>query len=655
MAAGDADPGHAGRYEPRQARVRARRRLRLARRGWSRSRAAWASRRPTWSGRWRRFSGGELTRASLTRALAGEPDLLLLDEPTNHLDVDSIEWLEEYLDGLDAVGDRSSSHDRWFLESVATAVLELDRGKGRLTKGSYSHWRRERAERLAAQADAYERQQEELAHLQRFVDRFRYGTKSRQAQSKLKAMARIERVEQAARAALAALRLPAAAAQRPGGAGGRGPGPWRWPAARWSRTPASRIERGQRVALIGPNGAGKTTLLETLLGRREAAAGRVKLGHNVSVAYYSQQSLELPEHATLVEVDQRRTRLTGPQARDLLGQLPVLGRRGREAGVGAVRRRAAAAGAGTHGGLGRQPAGAGRAHQPPRHREPRGARGRAGGVPRHAPAGVPRPRADRGAGHPHDRHRGRPAAAAGRAPSASTRATTSRRSSRPPAQTAGRSRPPQAKPQAATPAPGRRPLRARGPRSWSSEIEALEGELGALQARLSQPEAYERPHGRWPRTAAATSSCRRSSPTSTGSGSFGSAEAAHWTSCPRSYRWLRAGTVAPDSGAWRCVLRRRLRPEGRQQRPPANVHGRARPVPQARWRRPRRRDRVRGRHRRAPLRRRRAAHPALHPSATTTPCGGCGSSWRACPWASRGWSHSVAPGQAPGRDPPAPG
>ncbi len=140
------------------------------------------------------FSGGELTRASLTRALAGGPDVLLLDEPTNHLDVDSIEWLEEYLDDLDATV-VFVSHDRWFLESVATSVLELERGKGRLTKGSYSHWRREKAERLAQQADLYERQQEELAHLQRFVDRFRYGTKSRQAQSKLKAMARIERVD----------------------------------------------------------------------------------------------------------------------------------------------------------------------------------------------------------------------------------------------------------------------------------------------------------------------------------------------------------------------------------------------------------------------------------------------------------------------------
>jgi len=247
------------------------------------------------------FSGGELTRASLTRALAGEPDLLLLDEPTNHLDVDSIEWLEEYLDGLDA-SVVFVSHDRWFLESVATSVLELDRGKGRLTKGSYSHWRRDRAERLAMQADQYERQQEELAHLQRFVDRFRYGTKARQAQSKLKAMARIERVDRPTEQRSLRFDFP--------------------PPPRSGRVvlEAEHLERGQRVALIGRNGAGKTTLLETLLGRRPAAAGKAKVGHNVEVAYYSQQSLELPEHLRLVEAVAQGTKLTGPQARTLLGR-----------------------------------------------------------------------------------------------------------------------------------------------------------------------------------------------------------------------------------------------------------------------------------------------------------------------------------------------
>ncbi|MGZ4430205.1 MAG: ABC-F family ATP-binding cassette domain-containing protein [Gaiellales bacterium] len=266
------------------------------------------------------FSGGELTRASLTRALAGRPDVLLLDEPTNHLDVDAIEWLEEHLDGSPA-SVMFVSHDSWFLESLATSVLELDRGRGRLTRGGYSHWRRERAERMAAQAGQFERQQQELAHLQRFVDRFRYGTKARQAQSKLKAMARLERerierpTEQrslrfdfppparSGRVVMEAEHLDVAVA-----------------GLTLVRDASFAVERGQRVALIGRNGSGKTTLLETLLGRRSPAAGGCRLGHGVSVGYYSQQSLELPEDARLIDVMTAGTRLTGPQARTLLGR-----------------------------------------------------------------------------------------------------------------------------------------------------------------------------------------------------------------------------------------------------------------------------------------------------------------------------------------------
>ena len=211
------------------------------------------------------------------------------------------------------------SHDRWFLESVATGVLEIDRGRGRYEKGSYSNWRRVKAERIAAQTGAFERQQEELAHLQRFVDRFRYGTKARQAQSKLKAMDRIERVERptgqrslkfdfpppvrSGRIVVEAEKLIVEVAGRTLIADG-----------------GFAVERGQRVALIGPNGAGKTTLLETLLGRREAAAGRVKLGHNVTVGYYSQQSLELPEGLRVIDAVVSGTKLTGPQARTLLGR-----------------------------------------------------------------------------------------------------------------------------------------------------------------------------------------------------------------------------------------------------------------------------------------------------------------------------------------------
>jgi len=223
----------------------------------------------------RTFSGGELTRASLVRALAAEPDVLLLDEPTNHLDTDAIEWLEDHLAGLDA-GVVFVSHDRWFLESVATGVLEIDRGRGRYEKGSYSTWRRIKAERVAAQAGAFERQQEELAHLQRFVDRFRYGTKARQAQSKLKAMARIERVERPTEQRSLRFDFP--------------------PPARSGRIVAEAerlivevagrtliadagfaVERGQRVALIGPNGSGKTTLFNLVTGAMGADQGEVWL------------------------------------------------------------------------------------------------------------------------------------------------------------------------------------------------------------------------------------------------------------------------------------------------------------------------------------------------------------------------------------------
>ena len=209
--------------------------------------------------------------------------MLLLDEPTNHLDVDSIEWLEEYLDGLDATV-VFVSHDRWFLESVATVGARARARQGRgSTKGATRTGGAEKAERLAQQADAFERQQEELAHLQRFVDRFRYGTKSRQAQSKLKAMARIERVDRPGEQRRCAFGFPQPA--RSGRlvleVGGRARRRGRRHAGR--TTPTFAIERGQRVALIGRNGAGKTTLIETLLGDDASRpAGGSSIGHNVT-------------------------------------------------------------------------------------------------------------------------------------------------------------------------------------------------------------------------------------------------------------------------------------------------------------------------------------------------------------------------------------
>jgi ATP-binding cassette subfamily F protein 3 len=267
------------------------------------------------------FSGGELTRASLARVLAARPDLLLLDEPTNHLDIPSLEWLERYLTGLDAAV-VLVAHDRWFLEAVGTSVLELDAKRARFFAGPWHAWRKEQAARQIALGKAIDRQQAEIARMERFVERFRYkATKARQAQSRLKQIDKIKR--EGAKAEdrdRTALRFSFKPPERPGrvvlklvGATIEVPG----------RTLLSgaelELERGEHVVLIGPNGAGKTTLIETLAGRREPARGSVREGHNVKVGYLSQHADTAAGEGTVLQAAQRETGLNGQKARDLLG------------------------------------------------------------------------------------------------------------------------------------------------------------------------------------------------------------------------------------------------------------------------------------------------------------------------------------------------
>ena len=140
------------------------------------------------------FSGGQLTRASLARALAAEADLLLLDEPTNHLDIESLEWLEQTLLALDTAI-VLVAHDRWFLETVGTAVLELEAGRSRFFPGTWTQWRKEQAAREIALGKAIDKQQAEIARLERFVERFRYkASKAKQAQSRVKRLDKMERI-----------------------------------------------------------------------------------------------------------------------------------------------------------------------------------------------------------------------------------------------------------------------------------------------------------------------------------------------------------------------------------------------------------------------------------------------------------------------------
>ena len=264
------------------------------------------------------FSGGELTRASLARALVSRPDVLLLDEPTNHLDLQSVEWLETALSEVDATI-VLVSHDRWFLESVTSKVLDLDDGRGRVWPMGYSAFRRARAEALAKQASLAEAQAREIARLERFVERWSAGTRARQAQSRAKRLGRIERVEAPSRARSLAFGFPNT--EQPGRlvleADGLTVTAGELPLLAGV---GLAVERGQRIAVVGPNGAGKTALVETLIGRRRAAAGRVSLGHRVSVGYFSQHAAELNPDRTVVETVLTGTSLTNTQARTLLGR-----------------------------------------------------------------------------------------------------------------------------------------------------------------------------------------------------------------------------------------------------------------------------------------------------------------------------------------------
>ena len=274
------------------------------------------------------FSGGELTRASLGRALAGAPDLLLLDEPTNHLDIESLEWLEQHLVSLDAAV-VLVAHDRWFLEAVGTSVLELEAGRGKFFAGPWHAWRRGRAARELALGRAIERQQAEIERLERFVTRFRAGTRARQAQSRVKRLEKIERIRRDPTAG----RALQFAFERPERSGrvvfelldGRitvGTRELLEDAELW-------LERGEHVSLVGPNGSGKTTLIETLAGARELGGegvplveGKLRTGHNVKVGFLSQHADDLAGGTarTVLEAAQHSTGLTPGKARALLGR-----------------------------------------------------------------------------------------------------------------------------------------------------------------------------------------------------------------------------------------------------------------------------------------------------------------------------------------------
>jgi ATP-binding cassette subfamily F protein 3 len=239
------------------------------------------------------FSGGWIIRAHLARLLVAEPDLLLLDEPTNHLDLQSVEWLQNYLQGY-AGAIVLVSHDRAFLNAIVRKVVEFDRGKLLHYQGNYETYLTQRSARREQQLAAFKNQQREIAKLQTFIDRFgAKNTKAAQAQSKRKQIERMEQVE-APESEMASVhfRFP-----QPGRSGTRvlelKEVQHAYGELLVYRNLNLMIERGQKTVLVGPNGAGKSTLLKLLAGVLPVQRGERTLGYNVELGYFSQHRAEM--------------------------------------------------------------------------------------------------------------------------------------------------------------------------------------------------------------------------------------------------------------------------------------------------------------------------------------------------------------------------
>ncbi len=269
------------------------------------------------------FSGGIRMRIALGKLLLRRPEFLMLDEPTNHLDLEARTWLEDYLASYPG-GIIVVSHDRYFLDRVTKTTVEVARGRLSEYQGGYSRYLVERDKRFELELAAYEKQREEIAHIEAFISRFRYqASKARLVQSRIKQLEKIERL------------APPAGADKP-------------PAIRFPQCERSgrrvfelkravkrygpltvydgvdlAIERGARVALVGPNGSGKSTMMRMLAGVDALTAGERIVGHNVRIGYFAQdleQALDY-QQSVLDELSGAAEGMTSHEIRGLLGAM----------------------------------------------------------------------------------------------------------------------------------------------------------------------------------------------------------------------------------------------------------------------------------------------------------------------------------------------
>ncbi len=266
------------------------------------------------------FSGGWQMRIALAKLLIRKPDLLLLDEPTNHLDLESVKWLEGFLRGYDGAV-VVVSHDRAFMDNMVDRVAEIDAGRLELYKGNYSAYLKQRDERIERLRQQAERQAEEIAHMEAFIEKFRYKpTKAKQVQDRVKKLEKIERIvvpQEKKTVHFNFVQPP-----RTGDMVVRCSGVVKhFGEKRVYDGLDLSLYRGEKVALVGPNGAGKSTLLKMIAGVLAPDAGTIEYGVHVSKTYFAQHQLEelYPGNTVFEELDRAAPGWTMSQVRSLLG------------------------------------------------------------------------------------------------------------------------------------------------------------------------------------------------------------------------------------------------------------------------------------------------------------------------------------------------